>query len=120
MVHFLFSHFQASAEQFEDRLKGLLDRADQTDADQHQGGGGGDHQVGAERPVRKRRKLLEVGEYNQAYDEVIFCIFFAHCFSTTDQVLVVDEGGNEPEEEMAGGADEDEQYEDIDPKDISR
>ena len=89
-VHFLSGHFQASAEQFEDRLKGLLDRADQTDADQHQGGGGDEHQdggdehqgdgVGAERPARKRRKLLEVGEYNQAYDEVIFLYIFCPLF----------------------------------------
>ena len=35
-------------------------------------------------------------------------------------MLVVDEGGNEPEEEMTGGANDDGQYEDIDPKDISR
>jgi len=92
---------QASAEQFEDQLKGLLDRTEQTDAGQHQGGGGGGS--GEERPARKRRKLLDVEEYKQAYDEV----------------MVVDEGENEPEEEMAG-ADEEEQYEDIDPKDISR
>ena len=87
---------QASAEQFEDRLKGLLDRAEQTSSDQQrQGGGDVDN-----RPVRKRQKLL--GDYNQAYDEV----------------LVVDEGGNEPEEERPEAKDE--QFEEIDPKDISR
>ena len=76
-------NFQASAEQFEDQLKGLLDRAEQTE----QGGVGGEHLGGvggAERPVRKRRKLLEVGEYNQAYDEVIivdgFGIFYFFLF----------------------------------------
>ena len=89
------SHVQASAEQFEDRLKGLLDRAEQTSSDQQGQGGDVDN-----RPVRKRQKLL--GDYNQAYDEV----------------LVVDEGGNEPEEERTEAKDE--QFEEIDPKDISR
>ena len=94
-------HFQASAEEFEDRLKGLLDRADSINSDQT-----ATDQAGADdnRPVRKRRKLNNpvVGDYNQEYDEV----------------LVVDEGENEPEEELAEAKEE--QFEEIDPKDISR
>ena len=49
-----------------------------------------------------------------------YCVLCALFYFNRLKVLVVDEGGNEPEEEMAGGADEDAQYEDIDPKDISR
>ena len=94
-------NFQASAEEFEDRLKGLLDRADSTNSDQTAADQAGDDN---RPPVRKRRKLNNqvVGDYDQVYDEV----------------LVVDEGENEPEEEMAEAKDE--QFEEIDPKDISR
>ena len=49
-----------------------------------------------------------------------YCVLCALFYFNQLKVLVVDEGGNEPEEEMAGGAGADAQYEDIDPKDISR
>ena len=64
---------QASAEQFEDRLKGLLDQADQAD------------QADGRRPAGKRRKLDNpgLGDYNQAYDEVMIVVIVVIVFMVT-------------------------------------